>query len=283
VATGLEETAVLDLISPPSGASLVSGLGDIGGFRHTNLDAVPAMIFTSPVFTSTTSLDHAESNPSVMVRAGNFTDSDRPNDAHVAFSTDGGANWFGGQEPGGVNNGGTVAAAADGSRFVWAPGDSGQPVVYSVGFGNSWSQSSGVPSNAIVESDRVNPQKFYAYSGGRLYLSTNGGASFAATAATGLPTEGVKFHARPGAEGDIWLTGRTGLFHSTNSGASFTAASTVTEAVNIGFGRAAPWPDLSGALPGRHGRRPQGAVPLRQRRRCLGTHQRRCPSVRQHG
>jgi hypothetical protein len=240
MAAGLEETAVLDLISPPSGASLISGLGDIGGFRHASLDAVPAMMFTSPVFTSTTSLDYAEANPSVLVRAGNFTDSDRPNDAHVAFSTDGGANWFQGQEPGVVNAGGTVAAAANGSRFVWAPGDPGQPVVYSVGFGNSWSQSTGVPSNATVESDRVNPQKFYAYSGGRIYVSTNGGVSFAATAATGLPSGNVKFHARPGAEGDIWLAGTNGLFHSTDSGASFTAVPAVTEAVNIGFGRAAP-------------------------------------------
>ncbi|HEY9525157.1 MAG TPA: xyloglucanase, partial [Thermopolyspora sp.] len=108
---GLEETAVLDLISPPSGAPLISGLGDIAGFRHTDLDAVPSMMFTAPIFTSTTSLDYAETNPSVMVRAGNFTDSDRPNDSHVAFSTDGGANWFQGTEPGGINEGGTVAAA----------------------------------------------------------------------------------------------------------------------------------------------------------------------------
>lgn len=67
------------------------------------------MMFTSPTFTSTTSLDYAEKNPSVMVRAGNFTDSDRPNDSHVAFSTDGGANWFQGSEPGGVNNGDRVS------------------------------------------------------------------------------------------------------------------------------------------------------------------------------
>jgi hypothetical protein len=37
MAAGLEETAVLDLISPPSGAPLISGLGDVAGFRHTNL------------------------------------------------------------------------------------------------------------------------------------------------------------------------------------------------------------------------------------------------------
>jgi hypothetical protein len=237
---GLEETAVLDLVSPPTGAPLISGLGDIGGFRHTNLDAVPPLMFQQPYFTSTTSLDYAETNPSVMVRSGNFADADRPNDSHVAFSTDGGANWFQGQEPGGVNNGGTVAAAADGSRFVWAPGDSGLQVVYSVGFGGSWSQSSGVPANARIESDRVNPQKFYAYSGGRFYVSTNGGQSFTATAATGLPTENVKFKAVAGIEGDIWLAGNTGLFHSTNSGASFTKIAAVTDARNVALGRAAP-------------------------------------------
>jgi xyloglucan-specific exo-beta-1,4-glucanase len=237
---GLEETAVLDLVSPPSGAPLVSGLGDIGGFRHTDLSAVPSMMFTQPVFTSTTSLDYAETKPSVLVRAGNFTDSDRPNDSHVAFSTDGGANWFQGTEPSGVNNGGTVAASADGSRFVWAPGDGGQPVVYATGFGNSWSQSTGVPANAIVESDRVNANKFYAFSGGKFYVSTNGGQSFAATAATGLPSTGVHFKALPGKEGDVWLAGDTGLFHSTDSGASFTKVSGISKAVNVGFGKATP-------------------------------------------
>ncbi|MEU8382083.1 cellulose binding domain-containing protein [Streptosporangium sp. NPDC048865] len=242
---GLEETAVLDLISPPSGAPLVSGLGDLGGFRHTDLGAVPPMLFTSPVFTSTTSLDYAETNPSVMVRAGNFTDADRPNDSHAAFSTDGGATWFQGTEPGGINEGGTIAAAADGSRFVWAP--KGVGVHHSVGYGNTWTASTGLPTGAVVESDRVNPNRFYGFSGGRFYASTNGGASFTATAATGLPAEGnVKFKAVPGREGDIWLTGpansagaASGIWRSTNGGASFTKLSGVTDAVNIGFGKSA--------------------------------------------
>ncbi|RCG21025.1 xyloglucanase [Sphaerisporangium album] len=256
---GLEETAALDLISPPTGAPLISGLGDIGGFRHDDLTKVPAMMFTQPVFTSTTSLDYAETNPAVMVRAGNFTDSDRPGDSHVAFSTDGGSNWFQGTEPGGVNNGGTVAAAADGSRFVWAPGDSGAPVVYSVGYGNTWTQASGVPANAVIESDRVNRNKFYAYSGGGFYVSTNGGATFTRTAATGLPASGARFKALPGAEGDIWLAGGTaGLWHSTNSGASFTKVAGVAEANNVGFGKAAPGKTyqalyLIGRIDGVHG------------------------------
>jgi hypothetical protein len=234
---GLEETAVLDLISPPTGAPLVSGLGDIGGFRHTNLDAVPPSMFTQPVFTTTTSLDYAERNPSVMVRAGNFTDSDRPNDSHAAFSTDGGANWFQGTEPGGINEGGTIAAAADGSRFVWAP--RGQTPVFSVGFGNTWTQAQGLPAEALVESDRVNASKFYGLSGGRFYVSTNGGATFTQSTANGLPTTG-KFKAVPGVEGEIWLAGDTGVFHSTNSGSTFTKLTNVTAAHSIGFGKAAP-------------------------------------------
>ncbi|GAB3181919.1 cellulose binding domain-containing protein [Micromonospora palomenae] len=238
---GLEETAVLDLISPPAGAPLVSALGDIGGFRHTDLAAVPSMMFTQPGFTSTTSLDYAETKPAVMVRAGNFTDADRPGDSHVAFSTDGGANWFQGGEPSGVNSGGTVAASADGSQFVWAPGDPGQPVVRSVGFGTSWTAATGIPANAVIESDRVNPNRFYGFSGGRFYVSTNGGAGFTASAATGLPSAGsVKFKALPGREGDIWLAGEGGLWRSTDAGASFTRLGTVSSSVNVGFGRAAP-------------------------------------------
>ncbi|MFR9774818.1 cellulose binding domain-containing protein [Micromonospora sp. MS34] len=255
---GLEETAVLDLVSPPSGAPLVSALGDIGGFRHTDLTAVPSMMFTQPNFTSTTSLDYAETKPSIMVRAGNFTDADRPGDSHVAFSTDGGANWFQGTEPSGINSGGTVAASADGSQFVWAPGDAGQQVVRSFGFGNSWTPATGIPANATVESDRVNSNRFYGFSNGKFYVSTNGGAAFTATAASGLPTSGVKFKALPGVEGDIWLAGEGGLWHSTNSGASFTRMTGVDTTINVGFGKAAPgktYPALFtiGTVDGKHG------------------------------
>src|SRR5215472_9479689 len=51
-AAGLEEMAVLDLISPPTGPPLVSAVGDDGGFVHTDLTK-PVEMFTSPIFTST--------------------------------------------------------------------------------------------------------------------------------------------------------------------------------------------------------------------------------------
>ncbi|WP_328437607.1 cellulose binding domain-containing protein [Streptomyces sp. NBC_00444] len=236
---GLEETAVLDLASPPSGAPLLSALGDIGGFRHTDLTKVPPMMYTSPNFTSTTSLDFAESNPNTVVRAGNLDSG-----PHIAFSTDNGANWFAGTDPSGVSGGGTVAAAADGSRFVWSPQGTG--VHYATGFGTSWSASSGIPAGAIVESDRVDPMTFYGFKSGKFYVSTDGGATFSASAATGLPSgDTVRFKALPGTKGDVWLAGGAsdgayGLWHSTDSGATFTKLSGVEQADTIGFGKAAP-------------------------------------------
>ncbi|MEU0117676.1 cellulose binding domain-containing protein [Streptomyces bobili] len=236
---GLEETAVNDLASPPSGAPLLSALGDIGGFRHTDLTKVPSMMFTSPNFTTTTSLDFAESSPNTVVRTGNLDSG-----PHVAFSTDNGANWFAGTDPSGVSGGGTVAAAADGSRFVWSPEGAG--VHHTTGFGTSWSASSGIPAGAIVESDRVDPKTFYGFKSGRFYVSSDGGATFTASPATGLPSgDSVRFQALPGAKGDVWLAGGAsdgayGLWHSTDGGASFTKLPGVGQADTIGFGKAAP-------------------------------------------
>ncbi|MFD5221308.1 cellulose binding domain-containing protein [Streptomyces tendae] len=236
---GLEETAVNDLASPPSGAPLLSALGDVGGFRHTSLTEVPSMMYTSPNFTSTTSLDFAETKPDVVVRAGNLDSG-----PHIAFSTDNGANWFGGTDPSGVSGGGTVAAGADGSRFVWSPEGAG--VQYTTGFGTSWQASTGIPAGAIVESDRVNPKTFYGFKSGKFYVSTDGGATFTASAATGLPAgDSVRFKALPGGAGDVWLAGGAadgayGLWHSTDGGGTFTKLPGIDAADTVGFGKAAP-------------------------------------------
>jgi len=235
---GLEETAVNDLASPPSGAPLLSALGDIGGFRHTDLTKVPSMMYTSPNLTSTTSLDYAETSPNTVVRVGNLDSG-----PHIGFSTDNGANWFAGTDPSGVTGGGTVAAAPDGSRFVWSPAGTG--VQYTTGFGTSWSAAGGIPSGAIVESDRVDPKTFYGFKSGKFYVSSDGGATFTASAATGLPSgDSVRFKALPGTKGDVWLAGGAsdggyGLWHSTDGGASFTKLSNVDQADTIGFGKAA--------------------------------------------
>ena len=68
LADGIEETAVLALISPPTGPNLFSGIGDIGGFAHVDLDKAPSSAYVNPTFTNTVSLDYAGNKPSTLVR-----------------------------------------------------------------------------------------------------------------------------------------------------------------------------------------------------------------------
>lgn len=243
MAQGIEETAVQDLISPPSGAPLISALADITGFRHNDVNVVPSAQ-AAPVRGTSVSLDYAELSPSYIVRAAN---GDTANcEKSLAISTDGGTTWAAvSSQPSGLTGGGTVAVAATGGgKIVWSP--AGVGVFFTTGGGKTWTASAGIPAGARVESDRVNANKFYGFKSGTFYVSTDGGKTFAATAASGLPLNGpVKFKAVPGREGDIWLAGGEewdntyGLWHSTDSGASFVKLANVEEADNIGFGKAA--------------------------------------------
>jgi photosystem II stability/assembly factor-like uncharacterized protein len=242
MAQGIEETAVQDLISPPAGAPLISALRDITGFRHNNVDVVPAAQM-QPVRGSSVSLDYAELSPSYIVRAAN---GDTANcEKSLAISTDGGATWAAvSSQPSGLTGGGSVAVSATGGgKIVWSP--AGVGVFFTTGGGKTWTASTGIPAGARVASDRVNPTKFYGFKSGTFYVSTDGGKTFAARA-TGLPLGGpVRFKAVPGREGDIWLAGGAewdntyGLWHSTDSGTSFTNLANVEEADNIGFGKTA--------------------------------------------
>ncbi|HEX5324605.1 MAG TPA: xyloglucanase, partial [Capsulimonadaceae bacterium] len=94
-AEGVEETAVTALISPSAGPHLISGLGDIGGFTHHDLMVSPPEGMSSnPIFTTTSSLDFAEKNPSIVVRSGTGTDSHiKSGSSRGAYSLDGGNKW----------------------------------------------------------------------------------------------------------------------------------------------------------------------------------------------
>ena len=240
-AMGLEETSVQELVSPPSGASLISALGDIAGFRHDSLTVAPGTTFKNPSWATTTSLDFAELSPEKVFRVGN---GDTANGVKSAgYSTNGGTSWAPvTKQPSGVTGGGTVAVGANGSRVVWSPAGTG--VFYTGNNGKAWTAAAGVPAGARVASDRVNPNKFYAFASGSFYVSTNGGTSFSTGAVSGLPESSVRFRAVPGREGHIWLAGGTsageyGLWRSTDSGLSFTRLANVDEADAVGFGKAA--------------------------------------------
>ena len=89
-ADGIEETAVITLMSPTKGPHLLSGFGDIGGFVHDDLNASPKQgMYTNPLFGNTNTLDYAEQNPDIIVRSGSPHDGEAP----LGWSDDGGRTW----------------------------------------------------------------------------------------------------------------------------------------------------------------------------------------------
>ncbi|MCX2180787.1 RICIN domain-containing protein [Streptomyces sp. SKN60] len=230
-ARGLEETALMDAIAPPGGATVITSMGDQGGFRHDDLTKVPAGRLANPMMTNSTDIDFAQANPSMMVRVG------RGGAQDGAYSTDGGNNWNGfTAEPVAGAQDGHVALAADGSTIVWT--EAGQVPYRSTDKGASWSKVSGLGTDAVVVADRSSARTFYSLSGGTLHASTDGGATFTARA-TGLPAG--RLTAVPGVAGDLWIAGGgQGLLHSTDGGRTFTQVTTVKSASALGYGKAAP-------------------------------------------
>jgi hypothetical protein len=137
-----------------------------------------------------TSIDYAELDPAIHGLSGRWKSDGKPGDTKLRFTYSGGTSetaWFAASvdPPGYTDGGGTVAAAANASR--------------SCGILPAWRRSiplptavagqppRALPREGVIASDRVNPCSSTDYAAGQFYVSTNGGVSFSATAATGLP------------------------------------------------------------------------------------------------
>ncbi len=244
VAQGLEETAVIDLVSPPSGAHLLSALGDIGGFRHDDFAKSPANgIWKNPVLSSTDDLDFAGRRPSTVVRVG------RGGKQHGGISTDGGKTWQPFEnEPAGVTGGGSVALSADGTRIVWAAWvGSGAKVVVSTDAGKTWKESVGVPPGPWrVVSNRIDKDVVALLNPntGELLRSADGATSFAPSP-TRLPTGAGKPVYVFGKKHELWVPTPRGIYRSLDAGATFRRVPGLESAERVSFGKA---PSL-GAFP----------------------------------
>ena len=250
---GLEETAVTRLASPPSGPPLLTGVGDICGFRHDDPDQLPTTgAFSDPQCNGTTGLDFAQSKPELFVRVGKVWGKE----PHGAFSTDGGAKWTAFRsEPQGSNEGGQVAVTADGGSFVWCVKNA--PTAVSTDRGTTWKAAQGLPTPTKVAdwappdlqpaSDRVNPKLVYVLSAsrGEIFVSRDGGLKFEQTVSS-LPSlpeyklVSASIQAAPGHEGHVWVTTAEDVQRSTDGGKMFETLDTVEESHALGFGKPAP-------------------------------------------
>jgi photosystem II stability/assembly factor-like uncharacterized protein len=251
MSTGIEETVALDLLSPPTGAHLITAIGDYGGFVHWDLDKpAPEGSSSPPRFGNTTGLGGAQASPDMIVRVGRAAVRGGGN---ISFTMDGGRTWQ--PTPSAPPNAsmGSIAVSTDGEIWVWTP-ERGS-VYLTRDSGGRWTKSEGIPENTRVIADPVNPRKFYglALFDGKLFVSTDGAATFTVRPLTlpdGLPTRGDnrgdnrggqdRIYATPGKEGDLWLAAFNGLYHSTDGGAAFTRLGHVEQIHAFGFGKAAP-------------------------------------------
>jgi fibronectin type 3 domain-containing protein len=245
MANGIEETSITDLAVPPSGPMLLSGVGDIRGFYHADVTKAPSSQYDA--LTSTNSLDFAQSNPLLVVRAGNGSSSNC--EGSFAYSTDGGQHWTAGStsnQPGGVTGSGndSIALSSDGSGdAVWASNGTAS-AYYTTSVTtlapSMWVAVNGLPAQSKVRADRVIAKKFYGFSSGAFYVSTDGGAHFTATVTAGLPTDSGKIMPVYNQANDVWLASPSatdgGLWHTSNGGASFVKLANVTLADAVGFG-----------------------------------------------
>lgn len=231
---GIEETACIDLVSPGEGPHLISGLGDIGGFTHIDLDKSPdGGMMLYPQLDNTDSIDVAGLAQNMVVKVG------RPNKKNPSggFSRNAGLTWqpFA-TEPVGRGSG-CVTISSDGKVILWVPEDGVAAIT--TDFGASWSPANGLPERARVAYDRVDPKLAYAVGAGKCFVSTDGGLNFSQTGFSTTSRPGTP-KPTPGVEGDFWIPIDHGLYHSTDRGQTLIRLPSVDSADGFGFGMAAP-------------------------------------------
>jgi xyloglucan-specific exo-beta-1,4-glucanase len=240
----LEETATLAVVTPPAGASykFVNSAGDIGTWVQTDLAAKPTRGPSSD-WTNGNYADVLWSDPNYIVGAGVINGSST---VFGFWSGDAGNSWSNfatlpaGAAANTSDNGSIVTTSHN--NVIWAPSNSVPS--YTTNNGASWTATNlpapanpgGWANGYRLVVDRKNPTKVYAYDSGgafwgpagKVYVSTDGGHNF--TLSQGSVSANLYHNAfdltsmvvNPNVEGDLWLADGNAVYHSTDSGSTWT-------------------------------------------------------------
>ncbi|WP_343602630.1 dockerin [Roseateles sp.] len=263
VIAGIEEIAAQAIVAPPPGASylLINSSGDVGTWIHTDVTTTPTR---SPGlgWSNGIAADMAWSDPQYIAASGVINSS-----ATVTgyWSGDGGKTWttFASLPAGAATNTSSESSLVVTARnkAVWAPANSVPS--YTTDNGATWTATNLPALPAVgwnrgyrLVVDRKNPNKVYAYdsggawwaSAGRVYVSTDGGHSFAlsqGSVTAALAPNGwwvTSMAVNPNAEGDLWMADGNAVYHSVDSGATWQKLSQFASVQGSNA-----WPDLQGA------------------------------------
>ncbi len=229
---GIEETVPMDIITLPD-FPLVSAVLDYDGFVHEDV-TVPATRHQDMIG-ATTSITIAAQNRDVWAKVGG-SDSGMA----LTYTTDGGKTWNSikrGPEKGATYHSGTIALNADGSRLIWSPSNS-HFAFWTEDFGESWTQVEGLMGqNMYIMGDSINPDYVYAYGNDKLYVSADGGKTFAKKA-TDLFLMKRRLVVSPTEEGVFYVPAGGGLYKMTDYGEAYEKIPNVKICNSMGLGKA---------------------------------------------
>ncbi len=226
---GIEETAIMDLEAANSDdIRLYSAMGDIDGFAHLDVDKVPETLNQKGSMTTSRCISAAYNNPLVVARTG---DGNNP----IAISVDGGVKWLARNKPEGVKgDSGKIEVNCDGSVIYWTNKTSAA-IYKTTDNGKTWTKLEKTFANAQLIADCYNPDVLSVYTGGSLYVSKDGGATFKKSSAF-IP-DGCFVEADPEKEGSLWLaTSFGGVFRLGDYGQGELARTSINGAECIAIG-----------------------------------------------
>lgn len=244
---GHEETVVLTLVSPPTGALVYSGLADVFGFKHVDIRDYPAKRLYP--LSNCFSIAVCEQLPANIAILGAKTwEGDK---TQLFTSSDFGETWIDRTLPEGSILGRIAVSPTRPDQMVYISG--GGKVYYTLNQGADWILSHGSPQNVLTFKNvwnRDSPlvadlvgEVFYIFQEGILYSSTDGGANWGIKNKKPIPqaSENTGVVPAPGREGEVWLNlDENGLWKTSNGGITFTQIKAIGHARAFSWGVPAP-------------------------------------------
>lgn len=248
---GHEELVAFDLLAPPSGPVLLSGVADVDGFVHSSLEDFPVGLGSyyggrGPSFGDTTQIALCLSQPSRLARAS----SNRwDKTGLVTLSDDGGYSWRPASGWGDRAKPQRLAVScADPDDIVVACMGGGPALVTRDG-GKTWREAAGLPDPLMrgdvwnwqfpLASDGANGEAFYVFDDGAVFRSVDGGATFLRSDAL-VPRSVQAVVTAPGRPGEVWLcAGTSGLYRSRDGARTFLPVKSISAADLFAVGKAA--------------------------------------------